>query len=341
MRAGAASLLLAALVEGFSGCGPGSSPDGTGTGSSQAQTAASGIPDGIARAGLLLEVAHEGVRRVEVYDRTVAPPRFLAYREKIVTDGKGRFSLEPLEAITPVAPDWNSFQLLQRVREDYVFRYRDFAIRDAELFRANYVLRDLGVSSEIAGRAASSYRVERKQGAGTYEIAVDDQTGLVLRYRQLDGEGRELSSMVYETYDAAPDLTRFRPYTAVAPPYELDETWDLAVQIRQEVHTPRLLPEGYALRRAVTLQDGVGQNWLRLTYTDGVESLFYLSQISNPFRAAGAPTPLGPDTLAPSEVMVFRMGAALAAQGAFQGREFVAVGKVPEPELLDMIESAF
>ena len=117
---------------------------GSGTGSDNsllpAQPAASvptETPDGFASVERMLAVPHAGVRRVEAIDRTVDPPRVIAYRERVMTDGNGRFSLDPTEAITPVAPDWNVFSLLQRIRADYVFRHRDFAIRDMGLFQQN------------------------------------------------------------------------------------------------------------------------------------------------------------------------------------------------------------
>ena len=46
------------------------------------------------------------------------------------------------------------------------------------------------------------------------------------------------------------------------------------------------------------------------------------------------------ETVQVSAVTVFRMGTAQAAQGTFNGYDFIAVGKVSEEELLDMIESA-
>ena len=191
---------------------------------------------------------------------------------------------------------------------------------------------------DVAGRSCARYRVEpRSQVGGAYEVAVDVATGLMLRYEAFDDQDRTLVSVEYEIFDPTPDLSSFIPVPAPRELWELDPTWALPVQINQQVNTPRVLPEGYALRRAVTLRDGTNQHWLRLTYTDGVESLFFLARIENPFREAG---PITPGTVDVSDVTVFQMGTALAAQGTFNGKEFIAVGKVSEAELLDMIESA-
>lgn len=330
--------LLVGLPLLAAGCGSGTGSDSGALPARPGPAVPTQTPENFASLETLLTLPHAGVRRVEAIDRTVDPPRVIAYRERVMTDGNGHFSLDPMEAITPVAPDWTVFSLLQRIRADYVFRHRDFAIRDTGLFYENYLLIDLDSALEIAGRQCARYRVEHKgQAGGTYDVAVDVATGLVLSYEAFDQQGQSLVKVEYEIYDPTPDLSSFIPVPEPREIWELDFTWDLAVQINQHVNTPRVLPEGYALRRAVTLRDGTNQHWLRLTYTDGVESLFFLARIENPFRQAN---PITPGLVEVSAVTVFRMGTAQAAQGTFNGREFIAVGKVAEVELLDMIESA-
>jgi len=333
-------LLSALLAVTLAACGSGTGSDSGLLPSKSNSSLPISIPEGLASIERMLELPHAGVRRVEVTDHSVDPPRFLAFRERVTTDGNGQYSLVPTEAITPVAPDWTQFSLLQRIREGYLFRHRDFAIRDLGLFQENYVLVDLDSSIEVAGRDCARYRIEHRTRSDFYEVAIDVTTGIVLRYEAFDVQGRALVAMEYEIYDETPDLSGFVPHEEISPPRELDWTWDLPVQIHQSVQTPRVLPEGYALRRAVTLKDGMGQHWLRLTYTDGVESLFFLTQIDNPSALAGPITPLTPGSVQVSTVSVFQMGSALATQGTFGGRQFIAVGKVPEAELLDMIESA-
>jgi len=335
-----APLLIFSLTVVLTACGSGTGSDSGLLPSKNTSSSPISIPEGLASIERLYAVPHAGVRRIEATDRSVDPPRFLAFRERVTTDGNGHYSLEPMEAITPVAPDWTQFSLLQRIREGYLFRHRDFAIRDLELFQENYVLIDLDSSVQIAGRDCARYRVQHRTQPNLYEVAIDVTTGIVLHYEALDAQGRVLVAMEYEVYDETPDLDGFVPHEDISVPHELDWTWDLQVQLNQPVQTPRVLPEGYALRRAVTLKDGTNQHWLRLTYTDGVESLFFLTQIDNPFALAGPITPIMPGSIRPSAVVVFQMGSATAAQGAFHGRQFIAVGKVPEAELLDMIESA-
>ena len=339
-------LLQLGLVAGLAGlaaCGSGTGSDNGVLPSTNTSPMPISIPEGLASIERMLEVPHAGVRRIEVTDQSVDPPRFLAFRERVMTDGNGHYSLEPTEAITPVAPDWTQFSLLQRIREGYLFQHRDFAIRDLGLFQKNYVLIDLDRSIQVAGRDCARYRIEHRTpspDSKRYEVAIDVTTGIVMRYEAFDAQGRALVAMEYEIYDETPDLSGFVPHEDISPPRELDWTWDLPVQIHQPVQTPRVLPEGFALRRAVTLKDGADRDWLRLTYTDGVESLFFLTRIDNPFALANPITPIAPDSVQVSAVAVFQMGSATAAQGTFDGREFIAVGKLPEAELLDMIESA-
>ena len=113
----------------------------------------SGLPD-FRRA---MDVRHQGVRRVDLYDRSVEPAKYLSYREEIAADGTGRFSLAPVEALTQVAPDWISFELQQRARAKFLMRYRDFEVRDQGLMLRNYTIRDLDASEEVAGRSASLF----------------------------------------------------------------------------------------------------------------------------------------------------------------------------------------
>jgi hypothetical protein len=294
----------------------------------------------------LLGIAHQGVRRVEFEGSWSS----VAFRERITTDGQGHYAIEPLEPLTATFMDWPSFELLQRLREGFLFRYRDFSIRDAGLFQRNWRWTALGETSVIA-RRCQRYRVERAVDGGApalYEVSVDLQTGIVLAFRQLDGAGGVIASLEYETLELEPELSGIAWHQPGNEETVLDWRAELGPQVGAAVLEPRLLPAGYALRAAATVVDGQSRRWLKLTYLDGIEPLFLLQalpgsgpgavqqgQSSGVDWAAGSAT--GPAT---SRVTVYRVGAATAAQGTLAGHELIAVGKVREAELLDLLESA-
>ena len=58
----------------------------------------------------------------------------LAYGERIYADGLGGFTIEPIAVTQPQLAQGQQdlFEILQRAREGYLFRYRDFAVRDVE-----------------------------------------------------------------------------------------------------------------------------------------------------------------------------------------------------------------
>lgn len=284
-------------------------------------------------AGALDEVRHEGVRLVEVFEHEGDAVERIAYRERIATDGEGRFSIRFLEAVTALPPDTASFALQHYQREGLNYRYRDFAIRDDALFRRNYSMERREGTVEIAGRPCTEYDVRSASGSG-YTVAVDDGTGIALRYTERDAEGRVVAAMRYETFASRPD-----PGTAYHRSW-VDEqplTWNDASQReldRSGALRPRLAPRGYELHEASTVTDTSGERWLKLEYTDGVECAFFLCALPDADRAAVA-SRTGAD-----EAVVFRMGVATVVQANLRGRQLVAVGKVGERELLDLLESA-
>lgn len=326
VRAGTLALLLALLT----GCGGDSQSFSFSTRNEglERRSAVPGLRD--AR-----EVRHAATRVVEVWDRSSEPARYLAWRERFVSDGEGRFSLEPLAPLTEVAPDWGTFELLQRARARFQVRYRDFAVRDQGLFLQNWALRDLGREELVAGRPCELFEVRRLDGSHGFELAVDAGTGLLLRSRELDREGRPIGGFTVEALDLDPDLD-----AVVFHRSTIDEEEHALERSAQEafgapVLTPRLLPRGYALRGQATLREADGTRWAKRTYTDGVETLFFAERLAAPGEL-GAPhrRPEG-DSLTVVEARPVAM-----ASGTIGAHHVVVAGKVGSRELLDLVESA-
>ena len=308
-----------------------------------ALTAPGGGVPGFLRANPQLTVAHAGLRRLEFHP--VGGPG-LAYRERVITDGQGRFSIVPVDGLQSSTLDWDSFELLQRSSEGFLFRYRDFAVRDARRFQQNYEWRRLGQTIAVAGRDCERFHVERREGpAKSFELAVDVQTGLVLASVEYGEGGAEVARMTYEQFGPTPppgSVVWHQPANEEQP---LAQAHGLSEQLGETVLEPRLLPEGYGLAEAATVGDGAGRRWLKLTYEDGVEPLFFFQELERVESLAvlgtewDEPAPIDPHP-AESRVVVHHVGAATAIQGSVNGFRVITIGKVGEAELLDLIESA-
>jgi len=284
-------------------------------------------------------VAHRGTRRFEFPAVAGAAS---SYRERITTDGQGRFALEPLEAHQASAGEWAQFELVQRVRQGFLFRYRDFVVRDPERFARNWSTHTLTRTEVVAGRDCALYHVERLQGEPrTFELALDPETGLILASREHDAGGRLVAEMRYETLQLAPDLSTVAWHQASNLERPVDSVPALATELGVRCLEPRLLPAGYGPIEVATVEDGAGTTWLKHTYSDGIETLFFLQALEPAGRSAGsASTGAGVQGVEAGKVMVFELGSARAVQGRVEGFRILAVGEVGETELLDLIESA-
>ncbi len=269
------------------------------------------------------ETVHAGVRRVEIYN----DGETLVFRERLVVGGEGRFGLEPLEAPSGVDADWI---YRQRIWGRYSFLYRDFAIRDWDLFLRNWRLVDLGEERVVAGRICARYLVERKDGGKRYDLAVDVETGLVLRSEERDGQGRLLALVEYESFDPQPDLQ-----SAVWTKSLVDEhKLELGPGLRQELgdaRLPKRLPAGFELLEASQVMFQ-GRSWVKLVYGDGVESVFFLSTLASGVQASSA-TP-------GSQLVSARLGSVNIVQAVLGSELLMAIGEMDEDKLADLVESA-
>jgi len=283
-----------------------------------------------------LLVAHTGVRRLE-FSSGSEPA--LYFRESITTDGHGNYSVEPLGPQGTSVPDWGVFELTQRAREGFLFRYRDFTVRDPELFESNWNVMPLA-PTQVAGRACQAYRLVRVVGeAIAYEVSVDRETGLILASHEFDAGGREVASMDYESLQLQPDLSAVVWHV----PANDERPFDAHEYPRVPVAEPRLLPDGFAPLELKTVSDGQGEQWLKRTYSDGIEPLFFLQRLDEP--TPGKPLrqrarDVGTLSASPSAVVVFHLGPVTAVQGELEGFNLLVIGKTSEAELLDLIESA-
>jgi hypothetical protein len=331
------ALFLAAALA--AGCERDPSGGAGAPGTQPLQIASPGAPL-FTRADPRLTVAHAGTRMLAF---TTGEGASHSFSERIVTDGLGRFSIRPVALVDAGAFEWDAFELLQLTREGYLFRYRDFVVRDPQLFASNWILVEHPGTELVAGRTCRRFRVERRgDHPSAYELWIDAESELLLASEQYDPNGQRVASMRYESVDYAPDLTGAIWHVAAREEHVLDPLVPIGDQLERRVLEPRLLPGGYARTEAATVQ--ADKEWLRLTYHDGVEPLFFFQALALPqagrLARAESPSTSSHVPAATSSVVVFRVGAARVVQGFVDGYELMVIGTAPEVELLDLIESA-
>lgn len=294
-----------------------------------------------------LHTAHLGTRSVHVYiDVPTTGAHHFATLEQIATDGHGGYSLQALSALGELPMDTGSFLAQYSANAPFYQRYRDFMIRDLDLFVENYVVVGMPVSTTVAGRACLSFNCERAPShlvptGGVFSVAIDVETSFVLSYDEHNAQGDLVASMRYESIDYAPDLSGIT--LATLP---LGQPLDLAGDPTQQLGfaplQPKLTPPGYQLELARLLTEGPKKNWACFEYTDGVEKLFFLHGGVAPSAQIGPSgwTRSVFQANSPYRMYVTTVGVWSVAQGVWDGQYVIAVGKLAQSDLLPFIESA-
>jgi hypothetical protein len=280
-----------------------------------------------------------GTRHVVFSYQVNDVPLTLDYTEQVYSDGQGHYSIEPLTINQPVMTQQATdlFKLLQMNREGFLYRHRDFRIRDLALFLGGYVVSDLGPSIVVCGRTCAWLDARHADDPHEYfHVAVDLQNGLILRCEEYAISGQLEATVEFTQFTLTPDLTNVEFYSE-QPGHPLDLGTDTIPQIGFTVHAPSLLPSDFQLEKSEKIDDGT-QLWARLAYGDGAEQIFYLYSVDPP-----PPTLPGsghsPDPTKRS-VSIFHFGPWIVAQGHFGVQRLIAVGKTDETSLLQMIQSA-
>lgn len=338
------SLALAAL----SGCGDSWSASttnilpngGVGTGASMDATASILTK----MAGAAQRVPFQGKRVVEAHWMEGTTAKTLKYTELATGNGAGGFAIEPLELIEPALPpaQANQFLVLQRNREGLFFRYRDFAIRDFDLFEANWTANVTGEVGEIAGRVVERLLVKRRSGGDRrYLVDVDAENGLVLRAVEELLDGTLVSKVEFQTLDLDPDFSAVSFHQALTNEITLSTNLSgVARALEFQPHAPKQLPRGYELIEVAKLLDPHGNRaWAKLVYSDGVDVLFFVESEPDgtppPHQIQGIP-PADPGT-----VRALTIGTWTVLQAHYAGRDSVVLGKQGELALADAIRSAY
>ena len=289
-------------------------------------------------------VAHSGTRRVEVFDNENNGESSVVYVEAIAVDSLGRFSLDPVEAVTPVLPDEETFFALQAARAGFNFHYRDFRVRDEQALLQNFRLIVPQVPPmTLLGRSCFEVLVDALDPTAIdFHLIVDDETGLVLASSALDGAtGDLLQRATYLSLEFG-DPADFVAHESTNQEQPLDLGLSLYEQLGYEPALPSYLPEGFGLSSAATVVDPDGVRWFLATYTNGVEPLFYLQRLPQPVapgvQAHSAATQLDEPDM--DRLSGFEAGRVTVLQGLLNGRTCAAVGFCSSLELQLLLESA-
>ena len=285
-------------------------------------------------------VAYGGRRHVRIRYTVDGAPAHLEYDEQVWSDGQGRSAIVPGDVQRPKmsTEQLDLFQAMQEARDGFFYSYRDFRIRDLQLFLENWRVRDTGLQETVAGVPTSVLEFRRIDGSlPWYRAWIDPLTALVLRAEE-HGEGNQLASSVeFLTFQLAPDTTGLglQDDQFVRTPF--DPASDTTASLGFQVRPPTLLPEGYRLERAESTTDGTN-TWAILTYTDGVDSMFFL-QSFDPQLAAGQ-SPPGEYNVGPKVARGYRFGPWTVLQLRSNGDRVSVIGKADSLAIERMLKSS-
>lgn len=274
---------------------------------------------------------HRGMRRVELTE-SANSPFTLIYREEISVSDEGRFAIDPVEVVQPqMSPSKRElFLLMQKTREGFFYRHRDFRIRNLGRFLDQYKVTQSPGVVFVANRECLELDIRKNDELGSrYVICVDPLTGLCLRTEEFDENGFLLGLYEYESLDLSPSFAADLSGGPTACT-SISES-----ETSTQVLDPLWIPEGYASQATEEIVDAMGVQWVRHRFTDGAEPLFLMHDL----RPAGS-VPVNRATgNALTRVWAHKVGAWTVVEGVAGDTHLVAIGKRPEADLIAIIGS--
>jgi len=290
-------------------------------------------------------VTHGGVRLFEAHSVVAGQSKSFKYRELVFVDAN-RISLSPIELIAPPmsAGDESLFFLTQKLRERMMFFSRDFGVRDAGLFAANYTLIDTGTASVVAGVACVRLIVAKRVAPDRrYVLDVDPDNGLLLSSREELLDGTLVARTVFESISYQPNLSNVVWNVPLNGEVDLvPGTAEAFTSLGFQPRTPKLLPAGWQqIGLAKVVDPTSDQVWARLTYSDGVEQIFFtVAKGDGPKHEIKFPPP-GTPPKHPDRVRKLAVGNWTLLEGDLAQGRVLVLGRAADGVLEDMIQSAF
>ncbi|MFT5050614.1 MAG: hypothetical protein ACI8QZ_002016 [Chlamydiales bacterium] len=276
-----------------------------------------------------------GLRRIELHFVDDGRDEVLEYLEEVGCDGEGQFALDTVELLQG-PDDVDLFMILQDSRQVFTFEFRDFRITDRHLVLQNYTIAHESNADTVAGVSCLRLRFERQDSplGGYYRVWVEPETGLTLRWEQVDRNGVLLGEMEFESIDFTPDLSNFQLIRRNFDGRTIDLNGDLVAQVGFDVLTPSLLPSGYRIESGRVVADGQGNDWFKRVYTDGVSRMALLHRKPEEDLDHSHGGHLG-------TVQSMPVGPWNLVTGTLKGWRLIIMGQIDPDELYQTVQSAF
>lgn len=318
--------LLGAAVLGLALFTPACSPAGTAIDprfEAAAQSALSQLELDVQR------IAHSGERRIRTTRREPGERSWTAeYRESIGVDGRGNYQLECVDVLQSPYADPKQFADRLNRSEGFIHRYRDFHIADADLLLDNYVVLQFGRQLTVAGRDCFTLQLERRDDPQAsepivgWDLAIDLATGLVLQWqRTVDGNLTDEGVYEWVSYGAPSNLVAHVPSNA-----EFSfEPKDVRSLFAFDLTTPTLLPDGFQRIDRARVVDAEDTVWLKETFSDGIETAFFLYTVKTSAVLPAAASKTGADLRGSGGTAVGTGGALPTSGPGSPGGEMVSL----------------
>ena len=285
--------------------------------------------------------AFSGRRRIEEASRETGGAAWIHY-ENVYADGQGRFAIVFDELIGPLlsGSELELFRENLQRRQGLDYRYRDFGVRDLELLFANFTSTDTGHKTLIAGRECATLVIERSRNPDRrYVVSIDLETGLVLRALEQEHGGEQVSLMEFESLDLSGDFSDVAWHQPVNQERPFASLSSLPSEVQFTPLAPKALPPGYELIELATVVDAEQRVWVKQTYSDGIDSMFFLHGGSNQ-PATGGPILSGVWPGKSDSMTVLEGVPWTVATGNVANERVITAGKVSTFELLMLLQSA-
>lgn len=304
---------------------------------------------GVGLLGLLANapasVPFEGVRQFQAHWNVGGTPQHLIYTEQVFADGLGNFSLTTTDVTAPpmTASEEALFLMTQQLRARTLFQARDFGVRDEDLFAANYVLIDTGLSTTVAGTPCQRVIAEQRVAAERrFLLDVHTATGLILSSREELLDGSLVSQTRFVSIDFSPNLAGVTWNLPINDEESLEPgTIQAQNVLGYKPRLPKVLPQGWQQIEFAKVHDPVDdETWAKVVYSDGVEQIYYLftpgdgptKELKNP---TGNPTPKHADRVSRMAVGHWTLLDADLQQG-----KALILGRTADGVLEDLLQSA-
>ena len=300
-------------------------------------------------------VAHRGVRDWEIGGEAFGQPLQILLKEQVQTDGQGGFELQLLSSQVNGGELNEPFAGLYPLRQGFLFRYRDPQVLDFQRLADNYQLIDAGESKTIAGRPAFEVLLQPREGyrsGSTYSVWVDVECSLITGFTEWNRSGELLQRFEYSSLElGSPEPGEFEAFGSPVHQSASESIGQVVKELGHPVLKPSFVPSGFGLLETRTTRAPGEAPWAMLTYTDGIQPLFFLYR--SKLVAASGSTNGGisgtnldtgqalDETNLDGEILHVSAAGWNVLQGDLgEQHEFMAVGRMDPDYLQLMIETA-